>query len=245
MDDRSFNIRVPKKWARVAMVVTVTALIVAPLTAIASHTFTDVSDSNTFHADIDWLASAGITKGCNPPTNDQYCPNDDVTRGQMAAFMKRFNDYVTAQLGSNAVTARTGDEADIPMVGLPSYTEVSTVNIVAPSTGAVVVHYSVSGQGTGADVSYRAGISVGSDCSAVDFDTHVYGSLVGLGWDTASGSATFAVSSGTNSYTLCAHTNGSPGQIDGSSLTAQFVAEGSSTLLSTTGAQSDDSDFGN
>ncbi len=35
MDDKSFNIRVPKRWARIAMVVTVTALIVAPLTAIA------------------------------------------------------------------------------------------------------------------------------------------------------------------------------------------------------------------
>jgi hypothetical protein len=32
---------------------------------------------------------AGVTLGCNPPTNDEYCPDDLVTRGQMAAFLKR------------------------------------------------------------------------------------------------------------------------------------------------------------
>ena len=42
-----------------------------------------------FEADIDKLATAGITKGCNPPVNDRYCPGDHVTRGQMAAFLHR------------------------------------------------------------------------------------------------------------------------------------------------------------
>ena len=50
---------------------------------------TDIS-SSVFVGDIVWLANEGITKGCNPPTNDQYCPNDNVTRGQMAAFLVRF-----------------------------------------------------------------------------------------------------------------------------------------------------------
>jgi hypothetical protein len=44
-------------------------------------------DGNTFEADIDKLGTAGVTKGCNPPANDQYCPDDFVTRGQMAAFL--------------------------------------------------------------------------------------------------------------------------------------------------------------
>jgi len=51
-------------------------------------TFTD-DDTSVFEADIDALAAAGITKGCNPPTNDMYCPNNPVTRGQMAAFLYR------------------------------------------------------------------------------------------------------------------------------------------------------------
>ncbi len=46
-------------------------------------------DESIFQIEIDALAEAGITKGCNPPTNDLFCPNDYVTRGQMAAFMTR------------------------------------------------------------------------------------------------------------------------------------------------------------
>lgn len=51
--------------------------------------FDDVPASNTFHGDIAKLATAGITKGCNPPSNSLYCPADSVTRGQMAAFLHR------------------------------------------------------------------------------------------------------------------------------------------------------------
>jgi len=46
-------------------------------------------DASVFEADIEKLAAAGITAGCNPPANDRYCPNDPVTRGQMAAFLTR------------------------------------------------------------------------------------------------------------------------------------------------------------
>jgi|FLYL01.1.fsa_nt_gi hypothetical protein len=87
-----YTIRVPKRWAKGALIALVTALVVAPVTAIASHSFTDVPDTNTFHADIEWLKDAGVTKGCNPPSNTQFCPDDPVTRGQMAAFMHRLAD---------------------------------------------------------------------------------------------------------------------------------------------------------
>jgi len=49
--------------------------------------FTDVS--GVFTDSINRLAAAGITKGCNPPANDRYCPGESVTRGQMAAFLVR------------------------------------------------------------------------------------------------------------------------------------------------------------
>ena len=51
--------------------------------------FFDVLDSNVFSADVAWLAAEGITGGCNPPWSDFYCPDDPVTRGQMAAFLVR------------------------------------------------------------------------------------------------------------------------------------------------------------
>ncbi|MEA2002894.1 MAG: DNRLRE domain-containing protein, partial [Actinomycetota bacterium] len=56
--------------------------------APTSGTFIDDDDS-VFEADIERLAAAGITKGCNPPINDRYCPDDGVTRDQMAAFLVR------------------------------------------------------------------------------------------------------------------------------------------------------------
>ncbi len=46
-------------------------------------------DDSIFEADIDKLATAGVTRGCNPPTNDRFCPGRNVTRGQMAAFLYR------------------------------------------------------------------------------------------------------------------------------------------------------------
>ena len=48
--------------------------------------FTDDNDS-IFEDDIAKLAAAGITRGCNPPGNTNYCLNSPVTREQMAAFV--------------------------------------------------------------------------------------------------------------------------------------------------------------
>ena len=65
-----------------------------PIDAIA----TDTSDYNGTFADdegnvhepnIEVIAAARITLGCNPPENSLYCPDDSVTRGAMAAFIAR------------------------------------------------------------------------------------------------------------------------------------------------------------
>lgn len=68
-------------------------------------TFTD--DNNSVHQNgIEAVAAAGITVGCNPPANDRYCPNRDVTRAQAATFLARAlsipddgNDYFTDDNG--------------------------------------------------------------------------------------------------------------------------------------------------
>jgi hypothetical protein len=46
-------------------------------------------NGSVFEGDIDKLGTAGVTRGCNPPVNNRFCPNDAVTRGQMAAFLVR------------------------------------------------------------------------------------------------------------------------------------------------------------
>jgi hypothetical protein len=53
-----------------------------------------VDDENHMFEDaINRLASAGITKGCNPPSNDRFCPDREMTRGEMAAMLARAFDY--------------------------------------------------------------------------------------------------------------------------------------------------------
>ena len=43
-------------------------------------------DRSPFVAEIEWLASSGITQGCDP---QRFCPGEPVTRGQMASFLSR------------------------------------------------------------------------------------------------------------------------------------------------------------
>jgi len=61
-----------------------------------------------FEADIAALASAGVTRGCNPPVNDRFCPDQPVTRGQMAAFLYRGSKTVVS--GGNQGDGRDGTD---------------------------------------------------------------------------------------------------------------------------------------
>ncbi len=89
---------------------------VVDATVPPTDTFSD-DDGSVFEADIEWLAAQGITKGCNPPVNDMYCPNDPTTRGQMAAFFHRALASVLSVDLRDAVaftdTAGLAFEADI------------------------------------------------------------------------------------------------------------------------------------
>ena len=51
-------------------------------------------DDSIFENDIDKLATAEITLGCNPPANTNFCPEGTVTRGQMAAFLHRAEELL-------------------------------------------------------------------------------------------------------------------------------------------------------
>lgn len=92
------------RWLRLLLVVLATAFVVAPASVWASHQFTDVPESDIFHDDVDAIADAGVTLGCNPPDNDEFCPDDYVTREQMAAFMNRLG---ALDGGDPVVDART------------------------------------------------------------------------------------------------------------------------------------------
>ena len=46
----------------------------------------DDDDGSVFEADIEWMVAEGITSGCNAE-GTLFCPNDAVTRAQMATFL--------------------------------------------------------------------------------------------------------------------------------------------------------------
>lgn len=75
--------RLAKRLTRVGLVALMLAL---PVIVSASHQFTDVPTSHTFHAAISRLYGARLTTGCSAT---KFCPGANVTRGQMAAFLNR------------------------------------------------------------------------------------------------------------------------------------------------------------
>lgn len=108
------------------------AVLSGSVVALASHQFVDVPSSSVFHEDIAWLADHDITRGCNPPDNDQFCPDDSVTRAQMAAFLHRFGNATVE------TTIAIDQIGFLPLGGAGSYLDydynaAGTYGRVAPS----------------------------------------------------------------------------------------------------------------
>lgn len=96
----------PRRSLIVVMVMT--ALLIFPAgIVLGSHSFTDVPDSHMFHVDIGAVKDAGVTTGCTPT---KYCPDDNVTRGQMAAFMNRLGALSSGK--TPVVNAKTSQSTD-------------------------------------------------------------------------------------------------------------------------------------
>ena len=78
----------------------------SPEVASGGSGFVDVPAGHVFANEIAWLASTGITRGRGDGT---FGLNQEVTRGQMAAFLSRFDDWLLPMPG--AVFATPEDEA--------------------------------------------------------------------------------------------------------------------------------------
>jgi hypothetical protein len=57
-----------------------------PFASPATPFFADVPANHPFFSSIQKMKELGITSGC---TASQYCPDDPVSRGQMAVFLIR------------------------------------------------------------------------------------------------------------------------------------------------------------
>jgi hypothetical protein len=64
-------------------------------------------NGNPHEANIEFIADRGITRGCNPPLVDRFCPRGSVTRAEMAAFLLN-------AVGQPPAASDGGTFADVP-----------------------------------------------------------------------------------------------------------------------------------
>ena len=95
----------------------IVAVLAFPLGVLASHQFSDVPDSNPYHADIDAVADTGVTTGCG---GGKFCPGAFVTREQMAAFMNRLGALGAGK--TPVANAATSQSTDGWSIGCPTNT---------------------------------------------------------------------------------------------------------------------------
>jgi hypothetical protein len=115
-------VRLPrfKRPRGVVIAVIAAAALAFPLGVLASHQYSDVPDSNPFHADITAITNAGVTTGCG---GGLYCPTANVTREEMAAFMNRLGALGPGK--TPVVHAATANSTDGWSIGCPSGTHLS------------------------------------------------------------------------------------------------------------------------
>ena len=74
---------------RAALMLAIAVMLVVPATAVAQSLFNDVDDNSVHAPGIAFMKDSGVTVGCGSGTT--YCPDDPVTRAQMATFMHRLS----------------------------------------------------------------------------------------------------------------------------------------------------------
>lgn len=123
--------RLPRRRRTKVGVALSAALLMAAPVAWATDRFVDVPTASVHHNDVDTIAAAGITGGCNPPTNNLYCPGDAVRRDQMASFLTR-------GLGRIAVSQSLLGNGIVRGAG---FTNIAEVTIDVGGTGAAAKQY--------------------------------------------------------------------------------------------------------
>ncbi len=140
-----------KRSARTLLIALIAFATMIPVVANAAAGFVDVADSNVFVTDIQWLADTGVTQGCNPPTNDKFCPEDNVTREQMAAFMHRLATSQSVDAGTlngladtdfiehGTIVTTKGGTAWQPHTSAPSIVGRNVVDTTVSGNGMMII----------------------------------------------------------------------------------------------------------
>lgn len=225
--------------AFVALVLAIPAGVV-----LANHQFSDVPTGHAFHSDVNALVNSGVTSGCG---GGKFCPDANVTRGQMAAFLNRLgalspektpvvnadrldglhaNELVrVASFGTGATTALGGT--------LIPYG--SDLVITAPTAGFVTVNYGVtlwSGDCTSACLVTAVATHVESGLTSVPAQAWVSSTVQ---YASASIHWVVRVNAGVNTFRLLLNRSAGNGTIygwyaTGNALFTPFGSTGGSTL---------------
>ena len=109
-----------KRW--VMAVWMVRALEDAEHDEVGSSRFSDVDAGEWWTPYVERLAELGVTKGCNVEQT-RYCPDDPVTRGQMASFLVRAFRLADASPVGFTDTGGHGHAADIDALAAANITQ--------------------------------------------------------------------------------------------------------------------------
>jgi hypothetical protein len=248
---------------RTLLIATLAIGLMVPVVASAADRFTDVPDTNVFHDDISWLADAGVTLGCNPPANDEFCPSDHVTREQMAALMRRFAAYLGAEDGvvndaamldgedptayRSTVSGQAFSEFTAGTFSLPAAvaTKIVETTVAAPADGYLMitntatVNSAAPALATATWVQLNDPVCKGNTKAPGEFvvGTHSYSSAADITDENAhAGSAVVAVTAGNQTLTFCgaAHESG-PSRVYSANVMGLWTSEGSASVVASRG----------
>lgn len=117
----NINLTIERRHLFMIAALVVVAALLVPAGAWASHQFSDVPNSDWAHDDISWIRDAGVTLGCG---DGNYCPDDFVTRREMAAFLQRLGTkQVVDAKEVNGGTAWMWSDEESPEFFVPVVTD--------------------------------------------------------------------------------------------------------------------------
>lgn len=143
----SHPLRLPA-WSLAALLALACGAASLPARAAPCAGFTDVDATSPFCPSVEWIKNRKVTLGCTSLT--LYCPDNTVTRLQMAAFMQRLGTALTPVVVDIATTSAALDLDATPVVCQ------SADQLIADYPRRALVDASLAGTGpSGVDIGVR------------------------------------------------------------------------------------------
>jgi hypothetical protein len=165
------------------------AALLLALTAIPAAASTDTfgdDDGSVHETDIEAIAAAGVTRGCNPPSNDLFCPDRPTSRAEMATFLVRALGATGSVMPSDAPDAFADDETSVHESAINALAALGITrgcSAVLPDAGFETVTTpdgpTPPPEVTTQLVDLRVGSAAGSDRVVFEFDNGLPGYQVG------------------------------------------------------------------